>query len=123
MGIAAVLPVSALVIYFAVGAPGAIDPAAGVATGRQTPHDRAELVAVADQLKGVAERLGTTLPMLALAWVLQQPAVSVALAGIRKPEEIEHNIGALDVRLAEDDLRAMDGIMAGAAGQVDASPT
>jgi aryl-alcohol dehydrogenase-like predicted oxidoreductase len=80
-------------------------------------------VAVADQLKGVAERLGTTLPQLAIAWVLQQPAVSVALAGIRKPEEIEQNIGALDVRLSGDDLREIDGIMAGAAGQVDAIPT
>ncbi len=80
-------------------------------------------VAVADHLKAVATRLGTTLPMLAIAWVLKQPAVSVALAGIRKPEEIEHNIGALDVQLSPDDLSEIDAIMAGAAGQVDAIPT
>jgi len=80
-------------------------------------------VAVADRLKEVAARLGTTLPMLAIAWVLQQPAVSVALAGIRKPEEIEHNVGALDVRFSPDDLHEIDAIMAGAAGQVDAIPT
>lgn len=79
-------------------------------------------VAVADRLKEVAARLGTTLPMLAIAWVLQQPAVGVALAGIRTPEEIEHNIGALDVRFSPGDLREIDDIMAGAAGQVDAIP-
>jgi aryl-alcohol dehydrogenase-like predicted oxidoreductase len=88
-----------------------------------TPENFPKNVAVADLLKAVAARLGTTLPKLAIAWVLQQPAVSVALAGIRKPEEIEHNIGALDVQFSPDDLHAIDAIMAGAAGQVDAIPT
>jgi aryl-alcohol dehydrogenase-like predicted oxidoreductase len=80
-------------------------------------------VEVADQLKVVAERLGTTLPKLAIAWVLANPAVSVALSGTRRPTEIEHNVGALDVRLSDADLRAIDQIMAGAAGQVEAIPT
>src|SRR5262249_28473367 len=44
---------------------------------------------VADQLLGVADRIGTTLPRLALAWVLRNPAVSVALSGCRSPREIE----------------------------------
>src|SRR5947209_7935154 len=79
-------------------------------------------VAVADRLKKVAERLGTTLPLMAIAWVLQQPAVSVALAGIRKPEEIEQNIGALDVRFSREDLQVIDEIMSAAAGQVDTIP-
>jgi aryl-alcohol dehydrogenase-like predicted oxidoreductase len=79
-------------------------------------------VAVADRLKEIAARLDTTLPQLAIAWVLQQPAVSVALAGIRKPEEIEQNVGALDIRFSPDDLHAIDDIMSGAAGQVDAIP-
>ena len=51
LGIAAVLPVSALVIYFAVGAPAAIDPTRAAPPPTGTPHDRAELSAVADQLK------------------------------------------------------------------------
>jgi aryl-alcohol dehydrogenase-like predicted oxidoreductase len=73
-------------------------------------------------MKEIAARLDTTLPQLAIAWVLQQPAVSVALAGIRKPEEIEQNVGALDIRFSPDDLHAIDDIMSGAAGQVDAIP-
>ena len=57
LGIAAVLPVSALAIYFAVGAPAAIDPTrSGAAAGRQAPHDRAELSAAADQLKARLQR-------------------------------------------------------------------
>jgi aryl-alcohol dehydrogenase-like predicted oxidoreductase len=80
-------------------------------------------VEVADRLKGVAARLGTTLPKLAIAWVLQHPAVSVALSGTRKPEEIEHNVGALEARFSRADLDEIDEIMRGAAGQVEAIPT
>ncbi len=98
--------------------------ARGSAFGQRlfTPENFPTNVAVADRLKELAVRLGTTLPKLAIAWVLQQPAVSVALAGIRKPEEIEHNVGALDLRFSPDDLAAIDEIMAGAAGQTDAIP-
>lgn len=98
--------------------------ARGTAFGQHlfTPENFPTNVAVADRLKELAARLGTTLPKLAIAWVLQQPAVSVALAGIRKPEEIEHNVGALDVQFSPDDLAAIDEIMAGAAGQTDAIP-
>jgi len=53
LAITAVLPVSALVVYFAVGAPDAIDPTTrtAAAAGSKSPHDRAELSAAADQLK------------------------------------------------------------------------
>ena len=97
----------------------------GVAFGQPlfTPENFSKNVAVVDRLKEVAARLDTTLPKLAIAWVLHHPAVSVALAGIRKPEEIEHNIGALEVQLSPDDLSEIDTIMAGAAGQVEAIPT
>ncbi len=54
VGIAGLLPAAGLAIYFAVGAPTAINqPAAGAAAG---PHDRAELAAAADQLKARLQR-------------------------------------------------------------------
>jgi aryl-alcohol dehydrogenase-like predicted oxidoreductase len=77
---------------------------------------------VVDQLKAAAARLDTTLPRLALAWVLHQPAVSVALSGCRTPREVEENVRAAEVRLSEPDLAELDRIMAGAAGQVDGVP-
>jgi cytochrome c-type biogenesis protein CcmH len=52
LAITAMLPVSALGIYFAVGSPAAINPATkAAAAGRDAPHDRAELSAAADMLK------------------------------------------------------------------------
>jgi len=79
-------------------------------------------VGVVEQLKGVAADLGTSLPRLALAWVLRNPAVSVALSGCRTVGEIEENVKALEVKITDDALRRIDGIMAGAAGQVNEVP-
>ena len=50
------------------------------------------------------------------------PAVSVALSGTRTSAEIEHNVGALDVKLDPATLDEIDQIMSGAAGQVEATP-
>jgi aryl-alcohol dehydrogenase-like predicted oxidoreductase len=79
-------------------------------------------VEVVDELKKVAADLGTSLPRLALAWVLRNPAVSVALSGVRKPSEIEENVQALEVKITDDALARIDHILQGAAGQVDAIP-
>jgi aryl-alcohol dehydrogenase-like predicted oxidoreductase len=77
---------------------------------------------VVDQLRAVANRVGTSLPLLALAWVLRNPAVSVALSGCRTPREIEENVRALDVNLDSEVLAEIDRVMAGAAGQTDVVP-
>jgi len=77
---------------------------------------------VVDKLLTVADRIGTSLPLLALAWVLRNPAVSVALAGCRSPREIEENVRALDVTLDSDVLAEIDEIMKAAAGQTDVVP-
>jgi aryl-alcohol dehydrogenase-like predicted oxidoreductase len=77
---------------------------------------------VVDRLLSVADRIGTSLPRLALAWVLRHPAVSVALAGCRTPREIEENVRALEVPLDAAVLAEIDGLMADAAGQTDVVP-
>lgn len=77
---------------------------------------------VVERLKGVARRLDTSLPRLALAWVLANPQVSVALCGTRRATEIEENVHALDVVLTPELLAEIDVIMQGAAGQTDQVP-
>ncbi len=79
-------------------------------------------VEVVDELKAVAANLGTSLPRLALAWVLRNSTVAVALSGCRKTSEIEENVRALEVTLTNDALAEIDRILKGAAGQVDAVP-
>jgi aryl-alcohol dehydrogenase-like predicted oxidoreductase len=79
-------------------------------------------VGVVEKLKGVASDLGTSLPRLALAWVLRNPAVTVALSGCRTVAEIEENVKALEVKIPNEALARIDDIMKGAAGQVNEVP-
>jgi len=55
VGVAGILPAAAIAVYFAVGAPGAINPPAAASTAAG-PHDATELAAAADQLKARLER-------------------------------------------------------------------
>jgi cytochrome c-type biogenesis protein CcmH len=57
LAIAALMPLAALAIYAAVGAPSAIDQARTVAAAERTaPRDKAEFSAAADQLKARLQR-------------------------------------------------------------------
>ncbi|MBI3973360.1 MAG: aldo/keto reductase [Chloroflexi bacterium] len=89
-----------------------------------TPENLSRNVEVVEALSNLAYELGTPLAPLAIAWVLRDPLVSVALSGTRRPQEIEENVKALDVmpRLTPDVLARIDEIMSHAAGQSDALP-
>ena len=65
---------------------------------------------VVEDLKGIANDMGIQMANLALAWVLANPVLSVALVGARTPEEVEANLAAVDVEFDEDALRAIDAV-------------
>ena len=65
---------------------------------------------VVEDLKGIAGDMGTKITNLALAWVLANPALSVALVGARTPAEVEDNMSALDITLDADALSAIDAV-------------
>jgi aryl-alcohol dehydrogenase-like predicted oxidoreductase len=50
---------------------------------------------------------------LAIAWTLANPAVHVAIVGARSAAHIEDSLGAVDLRLSEEEMREIDTIMAG----------
>lgn len=64
------------------------------------------------QLNEVAKELGTTLPTLALAWVLRQPNVASALIGASRPEQVEENVKAVELSLSEEVLEKIENILA-----------
>jgi myo-inositol catabolism protein IolS len=51
-------------------------------------------LALVDALRPIAERLGITLGQLALAWVIQQPGSTSAIAGTRNAEHVKENAAA-----------------------------
>ena len=67
---------------------------------------------VAERLKELAAGYDRSLPQLAIAWVLGNPTVSVALVGMRNERELEENVAAADWRLSDEDRAAIDNIFA-----------
>lgn len=67
-------------------------------------------LAVVNDLKGLAQERGVELYHLALAWVLSNPVLSVALVGARTAGEVEANIGALEVEFSDADLNAINAV-------------
>ena len=65
-------------------------------------------VAVRDGMQVVAERIGCSLPQLALAWNIQQEGVSATLAGTRNPAHARTNAEATDVVLTRDQIDELD---------------
>ncbi len=49
------------------------------------------------KLKKVAEKLGCSLAVLALAWVIKNPDVSTCLIGVSKVEQLHENLKAIEV--------------------------
>lgn len=64
-------------------------------------------LALVEQLRAVAERIGATVAQVAIAWVAAQGADIVPLVGARRRERLTEALGALDVRLSPEDLAAL----------------
>lgn len=94
--------------------------AAGVIFGQPllTPENRGQNLVVVDRLKVIAGEAGMSLPQLAIAWVLSNPVVTVALVGARVPAEIEDSAVAGGMSLDTETLGKIDEAMAGAVGLV-----
>ncbi len=63
---------------------------------------------VIDGLRPLAKAKGCTLSQLALAWVMHQPGVTSPIIGPRTMEQLEDNLGALEVTISDDDREVID---------------
>ncbi len=62
-------------------------------------------------LNGIAARRGQSLAQMALAWTLRLPAVTSALIGASRVEQIEENVGALEnPDFSAEELAAIDAL-------------
>lgn len=66
---------------------------------------------IVDRLRPIAAREGLTIAQLALAWVLRLPAVTSAIAGSRRPKQIEETVRAGGVVLAPEVLQEIEAIL------------
>jgi aryl-alcohol dehydrogenase-like predicted oxidoreductase len=86
---------------------------AGPAGSRRTtfdfpPVDRERAFRVIDVMRPIAAAHSASVARVALAWLLQQSAVTSVIIGARTNEQLVDNLAAADLRLTAEELRALD---------------
>ena len=76
------------------------------------PVDRSRARPVVDVLREIATEKGCTVPQVALAWLLHQPAVTTVIIGAKRPDQLTENIKAVDVELSRAELDSLDAVSA-----------
>ena len=72
-----------------------------------------QMIATVRELTKVAEGLGTSMTLLALAWCLKNPNVSTVILGASRAEQLRENLKALEVvdQLTDDVMAEIDRIL------------
>ncbi len=93
----------------------------GIPTDSRAIHDprflrasdiNENLLATVRKLNAIAEQRGQTLAQMALAWTLRHDAVTSALIGASKPEQVKENVKALEnTAFTAEELAAIDEIL------------
>jgi len=67
---------------------------------------------IAEAVKRVAADMGETAARVALAWVVGRPGVASTLMGVSRADQVTDNVSALDLRIPEQHLAALDAVSA-----------
>ncbi len=62
-----------------------------------------------DRLRGLSAELGCTVSQLVVAWTVQQPGITVALCGAKRPEQIEETACAMSLTIEDAVMNRIDG--------------
>jgi hypothetical protein len=79
-------------------------------------------LAVIERLKAFAADKGIEVSQLAIAWVLAQDGIDVAIVGARSDKNIERSLAAVDVELSREDLTEIEKLTADGIQVSGASP-
>ena len=83
------------------------DPERGMeAYARRNPSERTWRVI--DAVRSVAEAQGVSMARVALAWLVDRPAVASVILGARTLEQLEDNLGAADLHLSTEEAARLD---------------
>ncbi|MCP2338997.1 aldo/keto reductase family protein [Actinomadura rupiterrae] len=63
------------------------------------------------RLRPLAEDAGLTMAQFAVAWTLRNPAVSGAIIGASRPEQVAENAAAAGVRLSDETMKRVDDVL------------
>lgn len=63
---------------------------------------------IAQHVLDIAAEIGCSASQVALAWVRRQKGVMIPLIGARSIEQLDDNLGCLDIQLSEEQVRRLD---------------
>ena len=63
---------------------------------------------VIEKLRGIAQKYNKTVGQLAIAWTLENPAVTCAIVGARKKSQVEQNIHGTGWSIEKEDMEKID---------------
>jgi aryl-alcohol dehydrogenase-like predicted oxidoreductase len=66
-------------------------------------------LALVERLREVGEKYHRPPGQVAVAWVLRNPAVTAAIVGARNAQQVEKNVGAVDLQLSDADVAEIEG--------------
>ncbi len=70
------------------------------------------ILEMVEKMRAVVAPKGQPVANLALAWTLRHPEVTAAIAGARRPAQIEETVKAMDLKLSVDEWAKVDGFLA-----------
>jgi aryl-alcohol dehydrogenase-like predicted oxidoreductase len=72
------------------------------------PFDKDKGFKLVERLRAIAGRHDASVAQVAIAWLLAKDAVTSVLVGASKPHQLDDNLAAVDLKLAEADIAEMD---------------
>ena len=63
---------------------------------------------ILDVMGPIADARGCSPARVALAWLLHQPVTTSVIIGAKRPEQLQDNLAAVDLKLSEDELKQLD---------------
>jgi aryl-alcohol dehydrogenase-like predicted oxidoreductase len=74
-----------------------------------TPENIVRVNNFLERLQPLAESKRATLAQLVLRWTIEQPGITIALAGARNPAQAIENAGAIKVKLTQEEMDFING--------------
>lgn len=76
------------------------------------PVDLEQGYNVIDTVKAIAQEHNASAAQVSLAWLLHQPGVSTVIVGARKLGQLEDNLGAVNLKLSDEELNRLNEVSA-----------
>lgn len=76
----------------------------------QRYYGQASDFAVVNCISGIALQRGVSNAQIAIAWMLAQPGITTPVIGASKIQHLDDAFSALNLRLTEEELKALDGV-------------